>query len=174
MREWFTIGAKLLGIYFLYSALIEIVQTITYLAWRTNEPVRMIMMLSSVVIFFLLTGFSLLLLFKTDWLANKINLAGDISQSSVSSHGYGLQTGIVLVGIYIFVTHIGRLIKVVVQLIKARRVYNTMAATQPMGLPWSEDMIVPGITIILSLFLIFGARQLTQWLNKSIGERLEI
>lgn len=177
MREWFIVGAKLLGIYFLYWALTTILQTTSYLlsllsagSWTSTEPLSTAVALDSVFAFCIMIAFALLLMVKTQWLADRLGLVGDIPRSTGSRQRANLQTGLVLVGTYIFVSHIGQLITVLLLLRRVNAVYGPFAATQPQSLSWSKDMIVPCITILLSLILIFGARQLAQWLDKPIIE----
>lgn len=173
MRGWFTVGAKLLGIYFLYWALTAISYLLPLLSagsWTSTEPLRRSAALDSVLTPCVRIAFALLLLLKTDWVADRVGLEEDVSRTTGSSPRYSLQTGLVLVGTYIFVSHIGQLIKVLLLLRRENAVYGPIAASQPQGLSWSKDMIVPCITIVLSLFLIFGAKQLAKWLDKRLTE----
>ncbi|HXX57571.1 MAG TPA: hypothetical protein VEI96_06185 [Thermodesulfovibrionales bacterium] len=173
MREWFTVGAKLLGIYFLYWALTAFFQTISFLfplssrgTWASTEPLNTVIAVDSILTFCFKIAFALVLLFKTNWLADKLSFVGDMPISAGASQRTNLQIGLVLIGIFIFVSHIGQLIRVLLFLRKENEVYGPIAATQPQGLSWSKDLIVPCITISLSLILIFGARQLAQWLDR--------
>jgi hypothetical protein len=103
--------------------------------------------------------FVFVLLFKTEWLADKIKLTGDSMVLTAVINRVNLRLGIMYIGIYIFVIHIGSLIKVIWSHVVANRESDMFAATQPMGLPWSLDFIDLIITVLFSLLLIFWVRE---------------
>jgi len=100
MREWFTVGAKLLGIYFLYWALTAFFQTISFLfplssrgTWASTEPLNTVIAVDSILTFCFKIAFALVLLFKTNWLADKLSFVGDMPISAGASQRTNLQIG---------------------------------------------------------------------------------
>ena len=172
MREWFIVGAKLLGLYLLFSTLTLVVSStglISYIV-RSKESI----MGSSSVDIFLVScftiiaslGFAYILIFQTDWLADRFKLA-DLSQvTPAGPAGSRLQTGIILIGIYVFCTHIGSLVHVILTNLAENNMRAVFAATQPNGLTFSPSFISPIATLLFSLFLIFGSRKIAAFLEK--------
>ncbi len=143
MREWFIVGAKLLGLYYLFSALTLIVSS-TALVSSITRSRESIMGSSSVDIFLVSCfgiiaslGFAYILIFQTDWLADRLKLAGLSQASPGCPAGSRLQTGIILICIYIFCTRIGSLVHVILTNLAENNMRAAFAATQPNGLTFS-------------------------------------
>lgn len=170
MRGLFIVGAKLLGIYLLYWAIMSILVSISFLLHASSggTPFSSELFEKTIVLmnFSIVLIFVFVLLFKTEWLADKIKLPGDSLGHTAVVTSANLRLGIVFIGIYIFVTHIGGLITVIWSHFIANRESDMFAATQPKGLQWSVDFVNPIITVLISFLLIFGSEQISRWLIK--------
>ncbi len=172
MRGWFIVGSKLLGVYYLFSALTFIVSS-TGLITSITRSRESIMGSSSVDIFLVscfgiiaTLGFAYILIFQTDWLADRLKLA-DLSQPTPGGPaGSRLQTGIILIGIYVFCTHIGSLVHAILTNLAENNMRAAFAATQPNGLTFSLNFIAPITILLFSLFLIFGSRNIAAFLER--------
>jgi hypothetical protein len=174
MREWFIVGAKLMGVYFLYSVLSLIVGSTGLIASIAHS--RESIMGSTTADIFLTTcftfiaslGFAYMLLFQTEWLTDRFKLVDrPQAQATPSSPVSGkLQMGIILIGIYIFCTHIGSLAHAVLTNLAENNMYTAFAATQPKGITFSLIFISPVLTLLFSLFLIFGSGKIAAFLEK--------
>ena len=157
MRVYFIVGAKLLGIYILYLSLLTIFAVIAsfiIFLQSSSDPFAMITMVSSAGSLSILLTISAILLFKTDRLAGILKLPEDAEHELNLS----LRTGIILIGIYIFSTNIGRFLTTIyIQLKHSKKGCSTLG-TVPHGLTVSKDLITGGITIGFSIALIFGSR----------------
>jgi hypothetical protein len=171
MREWFIVGSKLLGIYFLYWALTSLPSSFMLASSLFSESVIIDRGPSNIVIFLAATlsnvvmiAFAIVLLFKTDLLADKLNIPmGSIVNGRKQDK---LEPGIILIGIYLFCTKIGVLSEVFVTNIRESNAGNPFAATQPQGLTWSSKYIAPGVTVIAALLMIVGAKYITAFLTR--------
>lgn len=170
MREWFIVGCKLLGLYFLYEALTSTVSVLMFLASASEgtfpgtSATQIILTNAFNIVSGL--GFAILLIVKTEWIADKFKLTG-IMQDSVSARGGNqLQPGITLLGIYIFCTKIGKLVKIFVAGQVANRTTDQFAASQPKGLIFSLDFVEPVVTLVVSMILIFGSKYIASFLTK--------
>jgi hypothetical protein len=174
MREWFIAGAKLLGIYFLYWAFTTLPQSIAIGMSSFSEsvilnegPSNLAIFLSSISATAVMIVFAFILLFKTNWLADTLKVTGQ-SHNSERQYDTGmLQTGISLIGIYIFCTKIGSLIQAYVENRAVNRMFSPFIATQPEGLSWSQKFAGPIATLAISLFLIFGSKYIANFLTRS-------
>lgn len=173
MREWFIVCAKLLGIYYLYIVLTSTVSSTGLIAYIAHS--RESIMDSSSADIFLVScftivaslGFAYILIFQTGWLADRFKLS-DLSQpTSGSTAGSKLQMGIILIGVYVFCTHIGSLAHAVATNLAENNMRAAIGATQPNGLTFSRDFISPVVTLLFSLFLIFGSGKIAAFLEKT-------
>jgi hypothetical protein len=174
VREWFIVGSKLLGLYFLYMVVVSVLSSaglfFSILTSSTTffpEESGTALLLSSVFTIVAEIGCALPLLFKAEWIADKLKLPSINVSSGATSLNEKLQPGIILIGIYVFTTKIGGLAKVFVLSRTTARMASPFAATQPEGLSFSRDFIEPSITIALSLSLIFGAKYIAAFLTKT-------
>ncbi len=172
MREWFIVGAKLLGVYFLFNALTLIVGSTGLVASFAHSR-ESVMGPSSIDIFLVSCftivaslGFAYILIFQTDWLADRLKLAEPSQPMPVGMAGDGLQTGIILIGIYVFCTRIGSLAHAVMTNLAENNMGASFAATQPNGLTFSMNFIPPLVTLLFSLFLMFGSGKIAAFLVK--------
>ena len=160
MRKYFVIGGKLLGVYLLYSSLTMLFGTISYIVISFNsqsDPFGKIAMISSVVSLIILLIFSFVLLFRTDWLADLVKLDEESEDFLKIKSEFILRGGIVLIGLYIFATNIGRFISTIYFQFAEANMGIDPVGTVPRGITSSKDLITFGITIAFSLFLIFGS-----------------
>lgn len=177
MRDWFIVGSKLLGLYFLYTVIITTLNSSgVFLSLLTfsdsflpKEDSKAALLITALTIAAEIAS-ALPLLFKAEWIADKLRLPS-AHTASFRSEKEILHPGIILIGIYIFAVQIGRLARVFALSRATLRAASPFAATQPAGLSFSRDFIDPGITIIISLCLIFGAKYITTFLARK--ERLE-
>ena len=166
MKSFFIAGAKILGIYLVYLSLLNLFQVITALmvfSSESSEPFPMLTIVSSSGSLILLLIFSLLLLFKTDTVASILSVReeNDSTHSKIS-----IQTGIILIGIFIFSTRIGSfLANLYIQTKEANAGISGMG-TYPNGPLLSKDLLISAITIIFSLILIFGSSGIENILSK--------
>ena len=173
MREWFIVGSKLLGLYFLYSVITSMLNsTGLFFSLLTSSNNFFPKEYENAVLF--ITVFTILaeigctfpLLFKADWIADKLRLPETASFSALSGTE-SLRPGIILIGIYVFTINIGGLAKVFALSRKTGMMASTFAARQPDGLSFSRDFIQPGVTILISLCLIFGSNFIVAFLKKN-------
>jgi uncharacterized membrane protein (DUF485 family) len=173
MREWFIVGSKLLGIYFLYWAFTILPESIALSMSSFSKsvilnegPSNLAIFLSSISATVVMIVFSFVLLFKTNWLADTLKVTGQSHKTEIQYDIGMLQTGISLIGIYIFCTKIGGLIQAYVESRAVSRMFSSYIATQPEGLSWSQKFAGPMATLAISLFLIFGSRYIASFLTK--------
>ena len=173
MREWFIVGSKLLGIYFLYWALTTLPQSIAIGMSSFSEsvildkwPSNLAIFLSSISATIVMIIFAFVLLFKTNWLADTLKVTRQSHNSETQYSAGMLQTGISLIGIYIFCTKIGSLIQAYMENRAVSRMLSPFIATQPEGLSWSQKYSGPIATLAISLFLIFGSKYIADFLTK--------
>ena len=115
MREWFITGSKLLGIYFLYSALNTLPYSIgVVLSILSNRSIfqgfPIFDLFASVLSGLVMLAFAFALLIKTESIAAKLNISG--SRQASNQQDDKLESGIILIGIYIFCTRLGGLAEV--------------------------------------------------------------
>jgi hypothetical protein len=174
MREWFIVGLKLLGILFLYSAITSVLSSIglflsllasgnSFLAEESSIGI----LLASAFAVVAEIGCAFLLLFKAEWIAGKVNVLTGKDFYSFANGNEILQTGIILIGIYIFTIKIGWLVKAFALRRQTLKIASPFAATQPAGLTFSHDFIEPCTTIIISLCLIFSSKNITAFLTRN-------
>ena len=173
MREWFIVGSKLLGLYFLYTVITLMLNStglfFSLLTSSNNfypkEYENVVLLITAFTIVAEI-GCTLPLLFKAEWIADKLRLPGTASSSALSGTEW-LRPGIILIGIYVFTIKIGGLAKVLALGHKTGRMALPFAATQPEGLSFSRDFIEPSVTILISLCLIFGSKYIVAFLAKN-------
>ena len=169
MRSYFVIGAKLLGIYILYLSSLTIFSTIGALIVflsSSSEPFSKILMVSSLGSLLILLITSLLLLFKTEEIATFLKLNEYEDERLVPNPKLSIQGGVILIGVYIFSTNIGKFLSTVFFLLKEANLGREAAGTFPHGLTFSKDLLTIGITIVLSIILIFGSNKIDTLISK--------
>lgn len=173
MRSMFFVGCKLLGLYFLYwgiNYLISLIPTIGAYKSVMEIPddsisIYVTVIISNLIIF----GFAYGLLFRTEWLARILKIEPEYTETSLISGNEVLRIGIILMGIFLITTRVGRIIWVFYEqnIVNER---TSIAATYPKGLMFTKDLLEPGITIVVSLILVFGSRFLAKLIYKSEEE----
>ncbi|WDP90000.1 MAG: hypothetical protein HUN04_09880 [Desulfobacter sp.] len=172
MKSYFVVGAKILGIYLVYLGLLNLFQIVTALMVfysASSEPFPMLTLVSSTGSLILLLIFSMFLLFKTDSVASFLKVRevheGPHPQLSI-------QTGIILIGIFIFSTRIGSfLANLYIQTKEANAGISGMG-TCPNGPVLSKDLLISTITIIFSLILILGSSGIENVISKFNQKRI--
>jgi len=76
------------------------------------------------------------------------------------------QSGVILIGVYIFSTNIGKFLSTVFFLLKEANLGREVAGTFPHGLTFSKDLLTISITIALSIILIFGSNKIDTLISK--------
>ena len=118
--------------------------------------------------------FAFVLIFKTSWLADTLKVM-ERSQESARQGDFGmLQTGISLIGIYIFCIRIGNFIQAYVESRAVSRIISPYVATQPEGLSFSQKLAGPAATLVISLLLVFGSKQIAAFLTKAKQTETEL
>lgn len=181
MREWFIVGCKLLGVYFVYLAITSTLGSIGFLLTALTAASegtfpgisRTGMILTAAFAIVSEIGVAFPLLFKTEWMADTLKLTGRIQDVPRGYRGSQLQPGITLLGIYVFCTKIGSLASVYVASQRANKITDPFAATQPKLFTFSLDFIAPLVTLAVSLALIFGAKYIATFLERDKGTETE-
>ena len=171
MRVYFIVGAKLLGIYILYLSLLTIFSVIAsfiIFLQSSSDPFAMITMVSSAGSLSILLALSAVLLLKTDRLAGILKLPEDAEHELNVS----LRTGIILIGIYIFSTNIGRFLTTLYIQLKESDLGRETLGAIPHGLTVSKDLITGGITIGFSIVLIFGSRFIENLVKQKVQKNI--
>lgn len=101
MRTLFSVASKLLGVYFAYLGLIYLLSAIVFLE-SLGAPVQ-VQFLSAALAF----GFAFVLMFRSEGLGRRLGV--DTEESSPIGRlepGAALHTGIVLIGLYVFISRL--------------------------------------------------------------------
>jgi hypothetical protein len=174
MREWFIVGSKLLGIYFLYLALstlppyiVMAMSSFSSSIILNEGPSNLKILLASISSGFVMIAFAIVLLFKNDWIADILKITAQMHESKNQLKASNLHTGITLIGIYIFCTRSGALFRAYAESRRVDRMFSPFLATQPEGLPFSPSFVEPVATLLISLLLIFGSRHIAAFLTKN-------
>jgi hypothetical protein len=171
MRDTFIVGAKLLGVYLVYWLLFNLLSLLAVVVMAIWESRLAVLTIFSILAYLfsiaVLIIFSYILLFKTEWLSNIVGLRDDRSHALEFSMDAVLRAGIILIGVYIFSTRIGGLVKEIYNLLAVENVGGDIAASQPAGLRFSRDLITPGVTVAFSLLLIFGSKYLVKMIDRT-------
>lgn len=172
MRFFFIVWGKLLGVYLLYLSLGMAFSTLPYVAASFNsqtDPYGKMALISSAGSLIVLLMFSLVLLFKTDWLAGFVGLDADSEYVSKANTENLPKNGIVLIGLYVFAINIGKFIAIIyLQLAEANMGLDPMG-TNPSGIGVSKDLITLAITMAFSVFLIFGSGAIVRLVHRDNG-----
>ena len=145
---------------------LDLLWMIVFVGSSSTEPVDNWTLIYSAVSMIILFVFSFLLVFRAPWLADFVKLTPEPSDAQRLSGNAALRVGIVLIGIYVFATHIGGLIKAFYVQAMLNTIGNGFAATHPRGLTFSRDVIAPGVTAILALFLVLGSKRIAKLISK--------
>ena len=177
MRDWFNIGCKLLGMYYIYLALTSALGSLSFFVnigdTALSETDRNEMLLIYAFAIVAEVGFAFPLLFKTEWLADTLKVR-EGHYSTWQDHGSRqLQLGITLIGIYSFCANVGRLAGVYAKSRQTNYLSEPFVATQPKGLSFSIDFVDPVVTIVISMLLIFGAKYIAPFLTKEKQPKAE-
>ena len=166
MRSLFFVGSKLLGIYFFYWGLSSLPGMLAYIGSSSPEPVDKLTLIYSAVSILILFVFSFFLIFRASWLADVVKLTPEPSDAIRLSANAALRVGIVLIGVYVFATDIGPLIRAFYAQAMLNRMRESFAATHPRGLIFSRELVAPGVTLIFALFLVFGSKRIAKLISK--------
>ncbi|MCP3942843.1 MAG: hypothetical protein GY710_15340 [Desulfobacteraceae bacterium] len=160
MKSYFLIGAKILGIYLFYLCLLNLfafVAGLIVFASSPSRPFSILTMVSSTGSLVILLTLSILLLLKTDKVASILGVKED---QAVSKRVLNVQAGTILIGIFIFSTNIGGFLSMLYFQLKEVNAGMDPIGTMPKGLIFSKDLLTVTLTIIFSLFLIFGSKMI--------------
>jgi hypothetical protein len=158
MKNYFLIGAKILGLYLAFRSLLTFFQAIAALivfSSSSSEPFAVLSLVSSGGALIILLFLSFILLFKTEKIASILKIEDSLSDTG---NKLSIQTGIILIGLYIFSTNIGGFFASIYFQFQEANAGRDPIGTSPKGLTISEDLVSVGVTIIFSVFLIFGSK----------------
>jgi hypothetical protein len=162
MYSLFIVCTKLIGIYFVFLTLTNLLNMFPFLIYSfkgsEEEMVELYILFSNAFSMTVQLVLALPLLFRTGWIADKLRIKDDIAESLPLSLNSILRAGIILIGVFIFTTRISSFARTVYYRVLADNSEEAFAATYPQSLSFSTDMITPGITIAFSLLLIFGSK----------------
>lgn len=142
MSTVFTAGAKLLGVYFVYHGIVQLLTAATF-SDGSLSPAAVVGLSGAVAV-----GLGLVLMFRTDALARSFGIG---SPASTSLGGLdaraALHTGLVLIGVYVFLTRLG------LALTSLSAALSGYGVGVPGGAP--ARLVVDAIPIALALLLVF-------------------
>ena len=144
MTRLFTVGAKLLGVYFVYHALIYLINAVVFTDGLGEA--LLVQLLLAVV-----TGvIAILLMFRTESVGRVLDVgAAHDSPGRFESPAEVMQVGVVLIGIFVFLTRLASLL----QMISAR-----VAGVRFDGLGGAGLRIaIESVPILLSVYAILRA-----------------
>jgi hypothetical protein len=154
MNGLFKVGTKLLGLSQLFTSFFVSFQIISF----RNEGGNLA---TAVALSLLLFGFSLVLIFRTEWVASIVGITGSTEPSSISARSL-LKVGIILVSLDIFLTKAHQIVGVITFLANNSSFQDSHVIMRNVVLKVSGD-IVP---IVLSLCFIFGSEKIIGLLEK--------
>lgn len=119
MRRLFIVGAKIVGLVCLFWAITTALQFISYIVFSIRGLlddsffyVSTLIFIISVTAYLILSiWFSIVLLFRTEWLANKLKLEKDSDLPNWPELNTLLNLGIILAGLFILATAIPSLVR---------------------------------------------------------------
>lgn len=144
MRTVFSVASKLLGVFITY---LGIMYVIAAFALRDGPPGPVSLQLLSALVAFV---FGFVLAFRTDRLADLLGVNSEVSSSFGAFEGRAaLRTGVILVGLYIFVTRVGSVLSMI---------SSYLAGVQFGGVGGAlVRILVECVPLALALFLDFRA-----------------
>ncbi len=177
MRRLFIVGAKLLGLLCLWWAIYITLQIISYqmifLPGHLRDSFWLIGVLLNVagllVYFVLAVLFALVLLFRTEWIADKVRLVKD-TELPGSSDGHNLlRLGIVLLGFYVLTHAIPGVAKSSLTLLgefwlKRQPGYRDIAS---FFLQYVIPVLSRVLEVAVGLLLILMPARIIHWLEKA-------
>lgn len=168
MRSLFSVGGRLLGIYFTYYGLSNLFSIVILLVSPSPDfpQVGKAAIIYSSISTIILLSISFLLIFYTEFLADISRLKDESVNYQAFPTKDALQAGVVLIGIYIFTTNIGEVISAIQKQILTKRMGEDLGATYPPSLNFTGDIVEPGVTIVFALFLIFGSKIFTKLVGR--------
>lgn len=172
MKSYFLIGAKILGIYLSYLCLLNLFQTIAALivfSSSSSESYSTLTLVSSTGALLILLILSILLLFKTEKVASILKVHED---QPILTQQVSVQTGIILIGVYIFSTNIGQFLGTLYFQLKEANAGRNPVGSYPHELTFSKDLMIVSITIVFSIFLIFGSKMIEKFINRFRQKRI--
>jgi hypothetical protein len=172
MKTYFLVGAKLLGIYLFYLCLLNLFQVVIALisfSSGSSEPFSIMALTSSTASLIIILVLSILLLVKTDNVASILKIPDDEFNSNQK---ISIRSGIILIGIYVFSSRIGSFIGYLYIQIKEANAGMEGLGTYPKSPVLSKDLLIASITIIFSLFLIFGSAAIEALIMKFNQKRI--
>jgi hypothetical protein len=164
MSELFRVAPKLFGISQFFSSLILLFAMLSQFQNFVQSKAGMYIALSFLGLLLSLS-FCLALIFKTEWVASAIGVTSgtDSDATSISPRSL-LQTGIILVGLNIFLSGFNQIISFIFS-ISMYLLGNTGSLLFQSG-QFTGQAIAGVFPVVLSLFLIFSSEKIIQLLEK--------
>jgi len=163
MRRLFIVLAKLIGLLQFYWALINIVQLgiglsqISSFTEETGYKQSWIGLLGIGMYFVLATGMAWVLVSRTTWLADKLNIR-DEGETGVLSEGAVYRTGLKLIGVYVTAYAIPALAKAVLTL--------SMMVTSLLTVDYWSRLLPPVLQLAVGVFLVIRTDKLIELIAK--------
>ena len=152
MRDLFNVLAKILGLFFLFTA-------ITFLSLVFQSGGHCNPQISAFVSPLLAFLLSFILIIKTDWVS-RIARVEQSTGTHIGSSGELLETGIALLGLYVFTTHLAGVVRTLAVL-SANPVYRST---------FDFRNSIEIVTLVVALILIFGAKRIANFIrSRQIG-----
>jgi hypothetical protein len=185
MRRLFIVGAKLLGLFGIWSAIFVILQIISFgqmlqfgsMHYGENWifVVSIILyVLGSIGCFILSIWFSTILLLRTEWLADKVGLDKDNELSGWLEEKKLLNLGILLLGFYVLISAVPGFVKSSLTLL------GTFLLTNPPGLRdvptrlihYAIPVFINFLELAIGVLLILMPVRIIGWVEK-LQKKLE-
>ena len=166
MRNLFLSGTKIFGLFTLYKAILIIPSIASYLGMIRGHstadnslPIRAVILMSLYCLISI--SFALILLFKTEMLANVLKIKDNEEKRIVLSENVFFKIGIILVGIFILAEAVPKLASTVYQ-------WDRLMYGQRQGIMNIANLITYVLQIILALVLIIGAQHIVRFITKKL------
>ena len=174
MRPFFITGCKLLGIFAIYWTFITIPKVSGGL-WAAIDAARRgstdaflfyRYLFESIFLFLISLSFACLLIFRTDWLANRLSV---IEKSDDEKYNYAslLKIGIILLGLYIFLINIPSVVVIIYELTKYTD-YDFTNTSVYIG-----RVIYLFVTIVLSILIVLKSDTIVRLIHKEPNQSLQ-
>jgi hypothetical protein len=165
MSELFKVLTKLLGLFQLFSSMslaLNILALTQNFAQSTVRESIIFILLKSLV----LLGFSLALVFKTEWVASFVGVGGGTDSSTLISARSLLKAGIILVGLNVLLPAMFTLGFQVSPFISLSSELFATSSTSFQKTQVLVRMLSEALPATLSLFCVFGSEKVIQLIEK--------
>ena len=165
MRNIFIVAAKLLGLLQLFGAIAAFLQvafTIPFYGGEQATQMQLILIIVGSVLFLVVNlALALILVFKTEWLANLLRIPADVNLAPLQKPQV-LNLGAKLIGLYILLQGLPSFVRALFQI----------GSMQPFGAFMFSTISTPVVQIGLGLFLVLKTTKVVGLItqNKTASE----